>query len=230
MDSSTDSSEDSEAAFSTNGRDVRHRSVREYGSSGSRRRDAEDNYRDAAGLSRPIAKDFLRNVLQEGGTVYSVFHNSVTFQTQRNRRECLALARIIDALYLKKDSRLALELACRRLAGVHTSDRSSDWDFCDAIEQVHDGRGSFLPDAFMKRTVNNVMRTKAINKGAGAGTAPALSGSKAAKKKEPHTSIGYRRGGSSDNRDPGSNHGAAPSSSSKKKSGSSGGRGGSGRQ
>jgi hypothetical protein len=100
-----------------------------------------------------MAKEFIRNVLSGGGTsIYTVFKYDVRFASERNRRECLALARILDAA-LQGDMQRLVELTVRRLAGVHTADSSdNNWDACDAIEQVME-KQSFVPTKFLQRTL-----------------------------------------------------------------------------
>ncbi len=51
---------------------------------------------------------------------------------QHSRNERLTLARLIDAL-LAKDRRAAMELAVRRLVGVHAASRSGSWGLAGAL-------------------------------------------------------------------------------------------------
>lgn len=61
---------------------------------------------DSTGGARPIAKTVLRTILQRGPSVHHVTRYDTTFKSERNRRECLALAKILDAL-LARDLTLA---------------------------------------------------------------------------------------------------------------------------
>jgi hypothetical protein len=110
-----------------------------------------------------MAKEFIRNVLHNSGgtSVYRVFKYDVVFHSERNRRECLALSRILDAA-LAGDKQQLVELTVRRLAGVHTADSSdNNWDACDAIEQVME-KQSFVPTKFLQRTLRTVVQLQAL--------------------------------------------------------------------
>ena len=52
---------------------------------------------EAAGAARPLADKFLRNILARGPSVHQVMRYDTTFKSERNRRECLALAKLLDA-------------------------------------------------------------------------------------------------------------------------------------
>jgi hypothetical protein len=128
----------------------------------SHRSDLEDDA-EAAGHTSYMARDFICNVLRSSGgtSVHRVFKGDVKFHNERNRRECLALARIIDAA-LRSDLKQLLELAVRRLAGVHTADTSdNNWDACDAIEQVME-RQSFVPTKHLQRALKTVVQMQAL--------------------------------------------------------------------
>ena len=94
------------------------------------------------------------------GSIHKVFKYDVVFQKERNRRECLLLAKVLDAIR-KKQYKLARELLCRRIAGVHSADTSGNWSMCDAFEQVLD-KQSFVPDGVMQRVLKSVSRMKAV--------------------------------------------------------------------
>jgi hypothetical protein len=211
--SSSDSGEDDDVHRSSEA------AMRDFASSGTRHRHAVEDSLDAAGHAGSVAGDFLRNVLAVGPSVHHVFRYEVEFKQVRNRRECLALARIVDALRAR-DRAEALERAVRRLSGVHAADQSNDWDYCDEVEQVHSNT-SFLPDDFLRRTVNNVLRHKAINKASKANSGhPKADHSKKGGKRS------GGRGGDAGRRDHSrdrSSTGAAPSASNKKNGGSRGG-------
>lgn len=122
---------------------------------------------EAAGLARPIAKEFIRNVLFQSGTdsVLSVYRRDVTIKDTRSRREINVLAGIIDLLRAR-DYRSALEMCVRRLAGVHTADASGNWRMCDAFE-MHTETRSFVPERFLKRALSTVVQLQAVEKAAG---------------------------------------------------------------
>jgi hypothetical protein len=119
---------------------------------------------EAAGAARPLADKFLRNILARGPSVHQVMRYDTTFKSERNRRECLALAKLLDAL-LARDVHAAKEVACRRLAGVHLADMSGDWNVCDVFEGVMD-KQSYVPEEFLQRVVKSVMRIEALDKSA----------------------------------------------------------------
>ena len=128
-----------------------------------------DGHMESTGLARPMAKGFLRNVLSQAGasgSVYKVYKYDIEFKRDRNHKECVSLARMLDSLLNKKYKELR-EQMCRRLAGVHAADTSGNWAFCDAFELVMD-KQSFVPDDLMQRAVKNVMRMQALeNSGKG---------------------------------------------------------------
>lgn len=117
---------------------------------------------ESSGLARPLAHAFIRNALASRngkGLIHDVFKEH-SFKSNRNEREVLALARVIDALR-KSDYRGALELVVRRLVGVQAADTSGNWKLCDAFELVMD-RQSYVPDAFLARAIKNVNRLEAL--------------------------------------------------------------------
>ena len=120
---------------------------------------------ESTGRAQPMAKEFIRNVLRNSGgtSIYRVFKYDVVFHSERNRRECLALSRILDAA-LAGDTQQLVELTVRRLAGVHTADSSdNNWDACDAIEQVME-KQSFVPTKFLQRTLRTVVQLQALQR------------------------------------------------------------------
>jgi hypothetical protein len=111
-----------------------------------------------------MARKMLRNILARGPSVHHVTRYDTTFKSERNRRECLALAKILDAARAG-DVELVKELAARRYSGVHLSDLSGDWNYCDVLEGVVD-KQSYLPDDILQRVVKSVMRVEALDKSA----------------------------------------------------------------
>ena len=109
----------------------------------------------------PLSKQFIRNLMSQAGkngSAYEVYKYDVHFKKDRNKRECMSLARVLDSL-LAQDYKAAREKICRRLAGVHAADGSDNGDICDAFELVME-RQSFVPDAHLQRAVKNVIRYK----------------------------------------------------------------------
>lgn len=180
-----------------------------YASRHSRSRAVDDGM-ESNGLARPMAKDFIRNVLSQAGSsgsVYKVYKYDVTFHKDRNHRECLSLARVLDAV-VHKQWKEVRELVCRRLAGVHAADTSDNWAMCDAFELVMD-KQSFVPDSFMQRAVKNVMRMQALDKST-KGNKPHASGGK------PSSGHGRPKGANSKGRERDDPPPGAPSTSRKK--------------
>ena len=161
-----------------------------YTSTHHRTRAVQDEM-ETNGLARPMAKEFIRNVISQagsGGSVYKVYKYDVVFKKERNMRECLALAKIVDAIIHKQWDNVR-ELVCRRLAGVHASDTSDNWAMCDAFELVMD-KQSFVPDAFMQRAIKSVMRMQALSNATaaskkGGGGPRSVGGSSKSKKTTP---------------------------------------------
>jgi hypothetical protein len=95
--------------------------------------------------------------------MFQVYKYNVDFKLERNRRECLALAQVIDFLRAG-ERRSALESAVRRLGGVHTADSSdNNWAACDALELVLD-KQSFVPGFAIRNTVKAVANIEALRK------------------------------------------------------------------
>jgi len=172
-DPSTSSSSSDTSDSSTSSDDEHQPSAGRHGpswgdasaSSSHRRSHAMDDDMEENALARPMAKQFLRNVLAKqgkDGSVCHAFKHDVTFTVERNRRECLALAKVADALRANELDQ-AMELLVRRLAGVQIADQSNNWKLCDAFE-LNTDQQSFVPDSFMRRAVKNVMRLQALEK------------------------------------------------------------------
>jgi hypothetical protein len=115
-------------------------------------------------MSKPLAQGFIRNLMAQAGrngSAFDVYKHDIKFLKQRNQRECMSLARVLDALLAKRVD-VALERLCRRLAGVHAADQANDhWALCDAFELVME-RQSFVPDDHLQRVVKAVMRMQAL--------------------------------------------------------------------
>jgi hypothetical protein len=189
----------------------------------SRSRAIDDGVEES-GMAKPLAKQFVRNLMAQAGrhgSAYEVYKYDVRFKKERNRRECMALARILDSL-LSKEYKSALERLCRRLAGVHAADQGGDnWAICDAFELVME-KQSFVPDAHLQRAVKSVMRLQALET---AGTKSDNTRSRANKPSSAGGGSKYSagKGGARPSSSSSSQPGAPLSSSRKKSTGNKGG-------
>jgi hypothetical protein len=100
------------------------------------------------GFEEELAPEMLENMLRRASTVHAAICMD-TFKSQRNQREATLLARVID---LQRSGRheAALELLCRRLAGVRIGDRTGSWEVADALEGVT-ARETDLPESSIGR-------------------------------------------------------------------------------
>jgi len=120
-----------------------------------------------AGIPRSFAKGFIRNAqyVADGRSMFQLYTELVASfpgDKQHCVRECLALARVLDAL-LKGDNRAALEAVCRRLGGVHTAAETGNWAMCERLESQSNTR-SFVPESFMRSALKDVTRMAAVKK------------------------------------------------------------------
>ena len=139
----------------------------DFSSRKSRKRGVEDGM-EQSGLSKPLARKFLRNLERAAGSsrfsVLALYKERDVKQT-RNRREMEFLARTVDLLRRKEYGRV-LEAVVRRLVGVETADRSGNWKLCDAFELITE-KQSFVPDDFLARALKTVKRIEAIEGNSG---------------------------------------------------------------
>ncbi len=187
---------------------------------------ADDDMEDAlaqAGVQRSFARGFVANArFAAGGRSMFQLYKEVTagFPTESSKRECLALARILDAL-LRGDTAAALEHTCRRLGGVHTAAETGNWAMCERLETEAEQR-SFVPDAFMRSALKSVTQMQAVKKSAAESAAgrgalsKAASGSGRAERRSAGSKP-YNKKESHKSKDTGD---AGASTSQKKKSGS----------
>jgi hypothetical protein len=100
------------------------------------------------GFEEELAPEMLENMLRRAASAFAAVSMD-TFKNQRNQREASALARVID---LQRSGRYeaALELLCRRLAGVRIGDRTGSWEVADALEGVT-AREADLPESSISR-------------------------------------------------------------------------------
>ena len=76
----------------------------------------------------------LYDLLLRGGRVIDPAQNidgihDVAIKDARTRREILVLCRCIDEMRKRRHDR-AMEVLCRRLAGLHTADVTGNWKMC----------------------------------------------------------------------------------------------------
>ena len=119
-----------------------------------------------AGVSKRMCPGFIKNAKAASGgrSMYDLYKFEVTPRfkdaSSHSKQECLALSRIIDA-GLRDDMDSVLELACRRLGGVHTGAETGNWDMCETLENEAEQR-SFVPAEFMASALKSVCRMQRI--------------------------------------------------------------------
>ena len=136
-------------------------------SGGRLRKEEMEHQLAVAGVQRSFATGFMQNAQFAAGgrsmfQLYTDVTSAFSQDARHSKRECLALARILDAL-LRKDFAAALEHTCRRLGGVHTAAETGNWAMCDRLETESEQR-SFVPDAFMRSALKSVTQMQAVRK------------------------------------------------------------------
>jgi hypothetical protein len=118
----------------------------------------------SVGISESLAPTLLRNILQgrEQATVEQVL-SSRSFQSQRNSKEVLTLARLVDCLR-RGHADAALELALRRISGVLLGDKTDKWSFCDFLMQDSSAT-AYLPHSVLQRAMAYTTSTAALTSG-----------------------------------------------------------------
>jgi hypothetical protein len=134
---------------------------------GQLRKEEMEHQLALAGVQRSFATGFIQNAKFAAGgrslfQLYTDVTSTFSQEARHSKRECLALARILDAL-LRKDYAAALEHTCRRLGGVHTAAETGNWAMCDRLETESEQR-SFVPDAFMRSALKSVTQMQAVKK------------------------------------------------------------------
>jgi hypothetical protein len=117
------------------------------------------------GIIDPMAPGFIANALRTSGgqgSLTHVFTNEVLIESKRNRMEIIALARVIDACR-SGEVELAMELAVRRLAGVHTAELTGSWAICAQYE-LDRTKQSFVPASLMTAAIKDVLRLETLTK------------------------------------------------------------------
>lgn len=183
--SSSESSGDEGAAFDVDAyADGTRAAARSRHSERSRREEVDDRMPS----QRPMADQFMRNALAQGdfSSLAQAFA-AHTWKHDRNKNECLTLARALDHLR-RKTPRVteAVELLARRLAGVDIADDTGNWALCQALEggSSHE-RQSLVPEDVMRGALKSVVQLQAIHK-----TAGHSSGSKSASSSKGHSGGG----------------------------------------
>jgi hypothetical protein len=169
----------------------------DYGAAGCRQLDAD---LDAAGaMQRSFAADFLQLFEDSNGAGASLQHVYKydicalwSDQQAHSRRECIALARVLDAAR-RQDWPTVLEMLCRRLAGVQTAVDTGNWAMCEQLEHATQQR-SFVPARVLAAALKNVSRVEAIKK-AGGGASYGRGGSAAGRGGSRGGTRGGRSGG-----------------------------------
>lgn len=183
--SDSESSGDEGAAFDVDAyADGTRDATRSRHSERSRREEVDDRMPS----QRPMADQFMRRALAQGdfSSLAQAF-TAHTWKSERNKNECLTLARALDHLRRKRPRVSdAVELLSRRLAGVDIADETGNWAICQALEggSSHE-RQSLVPEDVMRGALKSVVQLQAIQK-----TAGQSSGSKSASSGKGHSGGG----------------------------------------
>ena len=165
--SDSESSGDEGAAFDVDAyADGTRDATRSRHSERSRREEVDDRMPS----QRPMAEQFMRRALAQGAfSSLAQAFTAHTWKSDRNKNECLTLARALDHLRRKKPRvSEAVELLSRRLAGVDIADDTGNWAICQALEggSSHE-RQSLVPEDVMRGALKSVVQLQAIQKTAG---------------------------------------------------------------
>jgi len=180
-----------------------------------RRRDSRVRaHMEELGFEEELAPEMLENMLRRASTAYAAICMD-TFKSQRNQREATLLARVID---LQRSGRheAALELLCRRLAGVRIGDRTASWEVADALEGVT-AREADLPERSIGRIAkraNSLATFAKIGVGNASGSLTDTGGRDHGASSKPYSGTRRSRGGQASGANKGS--GSHKSGSNKK--------------
>jgi len=113
----------------------------------------------------PFLSGWFDNVLRDADSVSDRF-TSVTakWSSERNRKEAMVLAKIIDHLRLGQIHQ-AMDKAVRRIVGVHTAESSGSWTLSNVLENNTEAQ-SFLPDRAWSAAVKMAARLESMRKSA----------------------------------------------------------------
>ena len=172
--SSSDSDFDEDSFLSDEDERPAHRHPSRHSSNhGSASRGKHRHDRDS------LVSEWIKNVLVDGTSVFERFTTATAkWSNERNRKEALVLAKIID-LILSGNSRQALDRAVRRIAGVQTAEQSGSWMMSNVLENNTEAQ-SFLPARAWNAALKQASRLEAMRKNS---QAAGSSGSSAGKDK-----------------------------------------------
>jgi len=108
-----------------------------------------------------IAAEMLRNCIPYGSVTSWVKQND--WKSGRNKHECEALARAVDALLAEgvPVKSTGIEILMRRLSGVHLADQHSEWQLADSVAWNPLGN-SLLPRAEVTRALKEADQLKRL--------------------------------------------------------------------
>jgi len=110
-----------------------------------------------------LVSEWIHNVLVDGTTVFERFTTATAkWSGERNRKEVLVLAKIID-LIRSGNSRQALDRAMRRIAGVQAAEQSGSWMMSNVLENNMEAQ-SFLPARAWNAALKQASRLEAMRK------------------------------------------------------------------
>jgi hypothetical protein len=89
----------------------------------------------SANIDERLAPSVLQNAQLYGGSLLK-WANAVDWKHLRNKNEALAWGELVDVLLAEgvAKSSLGIELALRRLTGVHMADTTGNWKLCEALK------------------------------------------------------------------------------------------------
>lgn len=108
-----------------------------------------------------VAAEMLRNCVPYGSVTAWVKQND--WKSGRNKHECEALARAVDALLAEGTpvKSTGIEILMRRLSGVHLADQHSEWQLADSVAWNPLGN-SLLPRAEVTRALKEADQLKRL--------------------------------------------------------------------
>jgi hypothetical protein len=97
-------------------------------------------------LYQRLAPDVIADVGQAGFAEWlRTQAPQASWNNSRNLKECEVLAEALDALLLRDDRELAIEVLVRRFVGVRNSDKSGNWNFASVLSQHMSNRTLLRP-------------------------------------------------------------------------------------
>jgi hypothetical protein len=136
-------------------RSAHRRSSRRSSGRSSSSRDKDDS----------LVSEWINNVLIDGSTVFERYTAATAkWTSERNRKEVLVLAKIVDLIRLG-NSRQALDRAMRRIAGVQAQEQSGSWMMSNVLENNMEEQ-SFLPLRTWNAALKQASRFETVRKSA----------------------------------------------------------------